>query len=746
MRQEKPRNGLTGSPRELDHSVLNSLSAHIAVLDAVGNIVAVNRAWNRFARDNGDPAMQTVGVGVNYLDTCRRAAAGGDSLADEALTGILAVAQRRRSRFSLEYPCHSPEKARWFLMNVAPLSNGDGVVVSHEDITMRRVAEDILRHSHGQLERRVRERTAELEQLNATLREEIEQRLEVESRLRQAATVFESSNEAIIITDAESRIQAVNRAFVKISGFTTDEVVGRNPSLLKSGRHDDAFYDTLWQSLTRTGQWQGEIWNRRKNGEVYPAWESISSVCDEDGRVLNYVAVFSDISALKEAEKQLHELAHHDPLTGLANRLLFSFQLEQAIERARRHGNRIALLFLDLDRFKIVNDTLGHAIGDKLLQSVAARIKANVRADDFVARLGGDEFVVLAEDFSRPEDVAPLAGKLIDALCEPVSIDDALVATAVSIGISVYPDDAANGEDLFKMADSAMYHAKECGRHNYQFYRAEFTTQAFEYLALQSQLRQAIDRGEFVLYYQPQVSLGDGHINAVEALIRWQHPERGLLPPDAFLQVAEETGLIQPIGEWVLRTACAQLKAWSGQGMPAMRIAVNISARELLHGHLVGRIRDAVARVGLAGTELSLDLEITENLQRAGEPVLQALGELRDLGIGVCIDDFGTGYSSLNLLRHLPVDTLKIDKSFMSDIAQDEDSRSVVQAILALGRSLRLKVVGEGVETQAQLAFLREHGCDFAQGYLFSEPVPAEQVVGLFAQDFRWDEGGQAAH
>lgn len=721
---------------ELDQSVLGSLSAHIAVLNPAGAIVAVNDAWINFARENGNPPESSIGIGADYVAVCRQSAAEGDDVAAEALAGILTVIDGNRSRFTLEYPCHSPDQMRWFTLSVTPLTDGKGVVVSHEDITARRIAEDELRDSHERLEQRVRERTAELERVNAVLREEIAQRTAVEARLRQAATVFESSNEAIIIADQAYRILAVNGAFVRMSGYDADEVVGRDLFLDRSDHHDDVFYDSILMSLRDSGQWQGEIWNRRNSGEAYPAWKNISRVSDESGTAVSYVAAFSDISDIKDAEARLYRLAYHDPLTDLANRQMFASQLGVAIERARRHQQRIALLFLDIDNFKLINDTLGHAAGDELIQSVASRLRRTVRGEDIVARWGGDEFVILVEELANAQDAALLAGKLMVALAEPARVSNDDVNTSVSVGISLYPDDAETVDDLIKMADAAMYHAKECGRNNYQFYRAELTNRAFEYLALQSDLRQALERQEFLLHFQPQISLQTGRIDAFEALIRWQHPTRGLVLPDAFIKVAEDTGLIHPIGEWVLRTTCDFLRSWHDQGLTLTRVAVNISARELLHGSLLERVQEITRESGLEGKQLMLDLEITENLQQAGDKTIQALEQLRDIGLGVSIDDFGTGYSSLHLLRHLPVDTLKIDKSFVRDVAESADSRAVVQAVLALGHSLRLNVVGEGVETAAQLAFLREQGCDLVQGYYFSDAVPAEAVPDLLSRQF----------
>jgi diguanylate cyclase (GGDEF)-like protein len=456
-------------------------------------------------------------------------------------------------------------------------------------------------------------------------------------------------------------------------------------------------------------------------------------VVDEEGRVIRYVSTFSDISAIKDAEARLHNLAHHDPLTGLANRLQFTAQLDSAIERSRRHQAQFALLFLDLDRFKIINDTLSHTSGDILLRTVATRLQTLVRGEDTVARWGGDEFVVIAEGIAQAEDAAVLAEKIHGSLTQPVEIGDDNVTTTVSIGICIFPDDATESADLVRMADSAMYHAKDAGRNRYQFYRAEMTQKALHYLALHKELRHAIEQQTLTLQYQSQVSLEDGHIEGFEALLRWQHPQLGLLFPTSFLHIAEETGLIQPIGEWVLRTVCDQIRVWQQEGIPSLRVAVNISGRELLHSNLAERIAEIVKQSGLRPEELMIDLEITENLQQAGEPVVRALHSLRNIGLGLSIDDFGTGYSSLSLLRHLPVDRLKIDKTFIADVPESEESCSVVRAILALGRSLRLRVVAEGVENQEQLQFLTDNGCELAQGYYLSKPVGADAVAALFS-------------
>ncbi len=560
-------------------------------------------------------------------------------------------------------------------------------------------------------------------------------RLQVEEKLRQAGTVFESTNEAILITDARRRAIAVNPAFTAITGYQAEDVIGRDPRIQTSGRHSADFYREIWQALGRDGYWQGEVWNKRKNGQLYPAWENISLVRDQDGKITNYISVLSDISAIKQAEQQLHHLAHHDPLTGLPNRLLFSASLRQGIERARRHGTRLALMFLDLDRFKLINDTLGHAVGDRLLEQVATRLRRCVRAEDVVARLGGDEFTVIAEEVHEPEDAALLARKIIDSLSEPMHIGRRRIHTSASIGISLYPDDAAGTEELSKAADAAMYRAKERGRNTYEFYTAELTARAMEHLSWEEALRRALEEEQFELYYQPQVALGPGRVVGVEALLRWRHPRLGLVEPERFIGIAEDTGLIQPIGEWVLRRAVADGRAWRARGVPIERVAVNISGHQILHDHLTDVFRDALAQTRTQTppdtANLRVEIEITESVLQTGRHSIETLTQLRRLGALIAIDDFGTGYSSLSHLKHLPIDTLKIAREFVRDIPGNAEDCAIAAAIIAMGHNLGLRVIAEGVETEGQVQFLHDHGCDEVQGFFFGPPMPAADLAGL---------------
>jgi diguanylate cyclase (GGDEF)-like protein/PAS domain S-box-containing protein len=553
------------------------------------------------------------------------------------------------------------------------------------------------------------------------------------AELCQAATVFENTKEGVMIADAANRVVAVNRAFVEITGYGADELIGRTPEVLRSSRQDEAFYRRIGEAVREHGNWQGELWDRRKNGEDYPAWLSISVVKDDDGRVTHHVSVFSDITVLKESEARLDQLAHHDPLTGLPNRLLLNARAEHALARARRNEKQMAVLFLDLDRFKYINDTLGHPAGDLLLQQVAERLRKCVRDEDTISRLGGDEFTVVLEDLDDAGAASTVARKILGALSEKAVLFGREVFVTCSIGISLYPRDGEDIVTLFKNADSALYRAKDQGRDTYQFYTEELTTLAVERLELENDLRHALETGELLVHYQPQVNLRSGRITGMEALARWQHPRRGLLMPADFIPLAEETGLIVPLGEWVLRTACFQAKAWLDAGLSTAPVAVNLSPRQFRQKDLVERIAGTLQESGLPPDHL--ELEITEGLVMFNvEASVTLMGRLKDLGVRFSIDDFGTGYSSLSYLKRFPIDKIKIHQSFVQNITTDPEDAAISSAIISLTHSMKRKAIAEGVETDAQREFLLSHHCDEIQGHHFSKPAPADEIERLLRE------------
>jgi diguanylate cyclase (GGDEF)-like protein/PAS domain S-box-containing protein len=551
-----------------------------------------------------------------------------------------------------------------------------------------------------------------------------------EHTLRQSAAVFENTSEGVLITDVDAKIIAVNKAFTLITGFSGNDVLGKNPRILKSGQHDSKFYEHMWSSLQKYGEWGGEISDRRKNGEILHKWQTISAVRDDNGRLTHYVSVFSDISHIKRSEAQLHHLAHHDALTDLPNRLLLNARLEHSLQHAHRKDTHVAVLFLDLDHFKKVNDSLGHPAGDHLLQLVAQRLLVSVREEDTVARLGGDELAIVLGSLDDDRLAGKVARGILDGFSEPFELEGQDIFMSASIGISIYPRDGQDAMTLLKNADAAMYMAKHDGRNGYRFYSNELTTGARKSLALDTSLHRALEREELLLHFQPQLSLQSGDIVGLEALVRWQHPEFGLLSPDKFIPLAEENGLIGDIGEWVLRSACKQAKAWQNDGLTPFRIAVNLSGRQLEQGDIVQVVHDVLEDTGL--DPACLELELTESsVMRRAEQAVKTLDALRELGTTIAIDDFGTGYSSLSYLKRFHVDRLKIDRSFVRDIPQDANDVALARAIVALGHSLNLSVIAEGVETQEQKELLTSIGCDEMQGFLYSAPRTASEIAGL---------------
>jgi diguanylate cyclase (GGDEF)-like protein/PAS domain S-box-containing protein len=548
-----------------------------------------------------------------------------------------------------------------------------------------------------------------------------------EANVKLAAEVFEQGKEGIMITDISGRIMRVNRAFSEISGYSEAEALGQGASLLSSGRQGKEFYREMWEAIDATGHWQGEIWNRRKDGHVYPEWLAISRVLGTDGKPSHYVGIFSDITRHKEAEARIQRLAHFDALTGLPNRALLHDRARHALSMAQRSREQLAVLFLDLDHFKNINDTLGHRIGDELLVEVGNRMVAATRKEDTVSRQGGDEFVVILPG-TDADGAAYVARKLIEMIAHSVKVEQYELVVTPSIGIAVYPSDGEDFETLSRSADTAMYRAKQDGRNTFRFFTPEMQEHSARSLRLEGGLRHALARGELQLFYQPQLSLVDGRVVGAEALLRWRNPDLGEVMPAEFISVAEDSGLILPIGEWVLRTAIQQMKAWMDAGLAPMIMAINLSAAQFRHAHLPELVTRALADEGLAPE--FLELELTESVAM-DDPLaaIAVMDELRACGVRMSIDDFGTGYSSLSYLKRFQVYKLKIDQSFVSDLSADPESKAIVRAVISLADSLGMRTIAEGVETEEQLNFLREQGCHEVQGYYYSRPLLPEDFT-----------------
>lgn len=552
-----------------------------------------------------------------------------------------------------------------------------------------------------------------------------------EERLQLAATVFDSSREGIMVVDANERILMVNRAFCELKGYNEDELLGQHPAILLSDHRDSAYDAAMWQSINSLGHWQGEIWHRRKNGEVFPELVGISVVKDHAGKVTHYVGVFTDISRLKATEEKLEFMAHHDPLTQLPNRLLIHSRLQHNLEVARRENRRLALLMLDLDRFKDVNDSFGHLAGDEVLQQVSKRLVSRLRGVDTVARLGGDEFAVLLDNPTHPEDAARVADEIIGMLNEPWRLSNgAEIRIGTSVGISLYPENGQTAEALFQQVDAALYRAKAEGRGRTRYFSDDMTLAARNRVDLETRLRRALTQNELMVYYQPQVDISSGDIIGAEALLRWRNPEKGMIPPSLFIPVAEETGLIAQIGAWVLRETCRQGRLWLDAGLPISTLSVNLSAQQFRYGDIGAMVAQVLAETGFPAERLELELTESVLMEREGEAEA-ILRRLRDQNVHLAIDDFGTGYSSLAYLKRFPINVLKIDKGFIDDIPRQQDDMAIAAAIVAMAHTLGFKVLAEGVETHEQLAFLRAQGCDRYQGYLTSPAVPAEEFAAL---------------
>ena len=570
--------------------------------------------------------------------------------------------------------------------------------------------------------------------LNIYAREAL--RRQAEKELRLAAKVFESNREGVIITDARQRILSVNRAFTEVTGYLAEEVIGLTPAILSSGQQEAAFYSRMWDNLQEKGYWQGEIWNRRRNGEIYPELLSISAVTDEKKQPTHYIGVFSDITDSKQDQQRLEFLAHHDALTGLPNRVLLRDRVEVAAINAKRNHRNAALVFLDLDNFKAVNDSLGHPIGDKLLVSLVERISQCLRESDTLSRLGGDEFVAVLSEIREAEDAAIVARKILAAVETPIVVEGHSLNMTFSIGIAIFPEDGDDFDSLLRNADTAMYHAKKAGKRTYRFFEDDMNAGAMEKLQLQSSLFHAAERGELHLVYQPQVDIASNRIIGAEALLRWTSPEHGVVSPGRFIPIAEESGFILSIGDWVLEEACRQIRQWLDASLPPIVVAVNISGLQFKQGKLVDRVTGLLDTYAIPPA--CLELEITEStMVQNDDTVLNAVTELKKLGVLLSIDDFGTGYSNLSYLRQFNADKLKIDQSFVRVMGDGNDESALVQTIIQMARNLKLTTIAEGVETEMQLNQLTAMGCEEIQGYLFSKPLAPAAFADRLIQNTR---------
>ncbi|MCF6290344.1 MAG: EAL domain-containing protein [Desulfobacterales bacterium] len=578
-------------------------------------------------------------------------------------------------------------------------------------------------------------RATELQEIIKIRDQEIAKRKEYQKKLDLAAEIIENTIEGIVLTDPDGVIEQVNPGFTAITGYGPAEVLGQTPHILMSAHHKQRFYEDMWNTLLAHGSWRGEIWSKRKSGEVYPQWLSITVLKDQEGETTHYVGLFHDISELKKSQQRLEYMAYYDTLTGLPNRTLFSNRLEKAFTMANRGQQMIAIVYLDIDDFKNINDTLGHNIGDLFLREAARVLNGFCRNEDTVARTGGDDFLFMFQGVNDIDGAATIVRRILAAFETPFQVQNHELFVSASAGITVYPDDGKDVETLIRNADMAMYGAKEAGKKGFCFFTRKMDETLKRRMILERSLRKALEQEEFRVYYQPKLSVAGGRIEGAEALVRWQRSDGSIVSPLDFIPLAEQTGLIVPLGQWVLRTACRQTRAWQEAGFP-IKIAVNLSARQFQQKNLMEMVEQALVESGLAPVDL--ELEVTESILLAShEEAVEILSRLREMGVSVAIDDFGTGYSSLSYLKKLPIDTIKIDRAFIRDIPGDTDDVAITRAILAMSHSLGLRVVAEGVESNDHLLFLREHGCESMQGYLFSPPVPAADFLEILRQKKR---------
>jgi len=611
---------------------------------------------------------------------------------------------------------HPDDKIRVQTANKACLKNKQAL-----DINFRLLLENgEIRHLQTQTELDV-DSLGEIQRIFGVTKD-ISEDVYMDSKLKQAATVINNTAEAILISDENNSIISVNPAYSLITGYTEDEVIGKNPNIIQSGRHDIIFYEQLWEELLSTGRWQGEVWNRHKEGGIFPVWQSITAIKDISGKVVQFVSIFNDISARKASEELIHYQANYDNLTDLPNRNLFLDRISRTLKIAQREQSQFALLMLDLDRFKWVNDTLGHNAGDLMLQETAKRLLASVRESDTVARLGGDEFCIIVAQLQTPNDVEMIANKIFASFKEPLNLSGHEVFISGSVGITLYPDDGIDIETLQMNADSAMYSAKEHGRNRFHYFTPVLQEKADRHFLLVSLLQKAIIGNELSVYYQPIIDCKCSKIVSAEALLRWQQPKLGFISPEEFIPLAEESGLIRSIGNWVVQRVAEDMQRWQEAGLPKINVSINKSAHQFSVGNCD---QDWLAIFNAHTVDITrITVEITETVfMENGRDYVSNLAAMQQQGMRISLDDFGTGYSSLSYLKRFPVDILKIDRSFVRDLNEDPSDAMLVEMILSLAEKMQIKVVAEGVETAEQLAFLKQRNCDYIQGYFYSKPL-----------------------
>ncbi len=639
----------------------------------------------------------------------------------------------------IETSLRLPDEKVWCRLHARRIKLGHEklLLILVEDLTLekRQIAlrvkhQNELKQAHAQLERRVQVRTVELTGLTKRLRQEISERILAESELVLSARMIESSSEAILLIDVNGKVLRANESVTLITGYPNAEIVGQSIEFFQWGRRYGDLSQKIREAMVESGEWRGEVWDRRRTGEVYPAFLSISPIKNEKGEITHYVCILGDISQIKQTQKDLQRLAHYDSLTGLPNRVLFHDRLSQSLLLAHRHNKIVILMLLDLDRFKNINDTLGHSFGDKVLISVADKLKESLRASDTAARLGGDEFVLLLPSMSDTQGAMTVAQNLLDDFSKPLNIEGREIFLSVSIGVSTYPTDCSSPEDLLRHADMALHHAKERGKNHFRFYSHEMNAVAVRRQRLENTLRTLISRELFLLHYQPVVDISSGRIAGVEALLRWRHPNHGIVSAANLIPVAEETGLILDVGDWVLRNVCKQIKIWNDLGVRGLRTAINVSARQLKQRASA----EALVRIleqSLIDPEY-VEFELTESVMMDDtEETISIFRKLKSSGIKLSIDDFGTGYSSLSYLRKLPVDNVKIDGSFIKNLYANTYENALVKAIIEVAHSRNLRVIAEGVENDEQLKQLQLNGCDEVQGYLISRPLSATRMTEI---------------